>query len=77
MKRCNKPAHWIAQSGMFVCDECHPMLNAADFPDIREPVSFGACDNPIETKAQFWERVAKGLKDSSGPSEDWRKVSLH
>lgn len=76
MKRCNKPAHWVAQSGMFVCDECKPMLNAAHFPEDREPDSFGACDNPAETKEQFWDRVAKGLYDSSMPGEDWRRVKL-
>lgn len=74
MKRCNKPANWIAKSGMFICDACYPTLNAADFPNDREPEAFGACDNPTETKEQFWDRVAKGLCESG---EDWRRVKLN
>jgi hypothetical protein len=76
MKRCNNPAHWVAKSGMFVCDTCKPMLNAAHFPHAREDVSFGACDNPSETKEQFWDRIAKGLNETSGQNEDWRRVTL-
>jgi hypothetical protein len=63
MKRCDKPAYVYATSnGYRLCRDC---FNASDtaspylwqlMSEAGPPSSYGRCDRPTETLAEFWQR---------------------